>query len=95
MGRARSGAPGPDSVREEVLEASDAQIADVRVDGDSMRFTLLALLVRLIAYLRAASFERTPEQHHRSRRRHGYQRGGCPALCSAHGSTRMDSPTVA
>ena len=92
VGRARSCAPGPDSVREEVLEASDAQIADVRVDGDSMRFTLLALLVRLIAYLRAASFERTPEQHHRSRRRHGYQRGGCPALCSAHGSDSNGFP---
>ena len=47
----------PDSVREAVLEASEAEMTDVRCDGGSMGYTLLALMVGLIAYWRAASFE--------------------------------------
>ena len=47
----------PASVREAVLKASDAEIADLRLDGDSMGFTLLALQVGLIALWRAASFD--------------------------------------
>ena len=53
------GAHVPDAVRDAVLEASDAEIADVRADGDSMGYTLLTLLIGLIAYWRADSFERT------------------------------------
>ena len=49
----------PEPVREAVLEASDAEIADARLDGYSMGYTLLALLVGLIAYWRPASFEKT------------------------------------
>ena len=49
----------PESVREAVLKASDAEIADVRLDDDSMGYTLLALVVGLIAFWRATSFERT------------------------------------
>ena len=53
------GADVPASVREAVLRASDAEIADLRLDGDSMGFTLLALQVGLIALWRAANFEET------------------------------------
>jgi ADP-ribosyl-[dinitrogen reductase] hydrolase len=49
----------PESVREAVLEATDAQIADVCLDDDSMGYTLLALVVALIAFWRAADFEQT------------------------------------
>ena len=49
----------PDSVRGAVLEAAEAEIADVRLDGDSMGYTLLALRIGLIAYWRAGSFEQT------------------------------------
>ena len=49
----------PESVREAVLEASDAEIAEVRLDGDSMGYTLLALVAGLIAFWRATSFEHT------------------------------------
>lgn len=49
----------PESVREAVLEATDAEIADVRLDDDSMGYTLRALVVGLIAFWRAADFERT------------------------------------
>ena len=47
----------PASVREAVLRAADAEIADLRLDGGSMGFTLLALQIGLIAFWRAASFE--------------------------------------
>ena len=49
----------PDSIRRAVRKASDAEIADVRLDGTTMGYTLLALQVGLIAYWRAASFEPT------------------------------------
>ena len=49
----------PESVREAVLEATDAEIANVRLDDDSMGYTLLALIVGLIAFWRAGDFEQT------------------------------------
>ena len=49
----------PESVREAVLGATDTQIADVRFDDDSMGYALLALVVGLIAFWRAADFEQT------------------------------------
>ena len=49
----------PDSIRRAVRKASDREIADVRLDGNTMGYTLLALQVGLIAYWRAASFEPT------------------------------------
>ena len=49
----------PASVREAVLEAYDAEVANLRLNGDSMGYTLLALVAGLIAYWRASSFERT------------------------------------
>jgi len=48
----------PDAVREAVREASGAMIADIELDGWSMGYTLLALQVGLIAYWRAARFDR-------------------------------------
>ena len=47
----------PASVREAVLRAAGAEIADLRLDADSMGFTLLALQVGLTALWRAASFD--------------------------------------
>ena len=47
----------PESVRDAVLQASDAEIADVLGDGSAIGYTLLALMVGLIAYWRAPSFE--------------------------------------
>ena len=49
----------PPLVREAVLEASDAEIASLRLDGDSMGYTLLALRVGLSAFWRSTSFEQT------------------------------------
>ena len=49
----------PEPVREAVLEATDAQIADVRLDDDSMGYTLLALVVGLIAFWSGTDFGRT------------------------------------
>ena len=46
----------PASVREAVLRAADTEIVDLRLDGDSMGFTLLTLQVGLIALWRATSF---------------------------------------
>ena len=50
------GATVPASVHEAVLKASGADIADIRLDGSSMGYTLLALEVGLIAFWRATSF---------------------------------------
>ena len=55
----QSGADCDAYFRDSTLEASDAEIADVRADGNSMGYTLLTLLIGLIAYWRADSFERT------------------------------------
>lgn len=49
----------PDSVRDAVLQAADCEIVDLHCDGRSMGYTLLALMVGLIAYWRAVSFEET------------------------------------
>ena len=51
------GASVPESVREAVLEAADAEIAEVRLDDDSMGFTLRALVVGLVAFWRASDVE--------------------------------------
>ena len=53
------GAIVPASIREAVLQASGADIADVRLDGVSMGYTLLALEVGLIAFWRSTSLEQT------------------------------------
>ena len=53
------GAHVPEALRHAVLEASVAEIAEVRADGKSMGYTLLTLRIGLIAYWRAESFERT------------------------------------
>ena len=45
------GAHVPEEVRHAVLEPSVAEIADVRADENSMGYTLLTLLIGLIAYI--------------------------------------------
>ncbi len=49
----------PESVRKTVQVASEAAIADLRLDDDSMGYTLLTLGVGLIVFWRATSFEPT------------------------------------
>ena len=53
------GASVPESVREAVLEAADAEIAEVRLDDDSMGYTLRALVVGLVVFWRATDVEQT------------------------------------
>ena len=49
----------PGSVREAVLEAAEAEVAEVRLDDGSMGYTLRALVVGLVALWRATDFEQT------------------------------------
>ena len=59
LGRYGYKASVPEAVREAVLGATEARIADVRLDDDSMGYTLLALVVGLVAFWHAADFEQT------------------------------------
>ena len=47
----------PDAVRDTVREASEVEIEQVPADGDSKGYTLLTLLIMLIVYWRAETFE--------------------------------------